>query len=148
MVTLRRFGHDVSVFAPVDDPEYPLEPFVVDGANLSSVAVQRLGRQGELRSGVGRPVRALDQGRRLDVARTNRSADPGVFLPAGRAGADGRHLAQFLCNVLEHRRRPLPDADREMKISARIAVSEAARPDAGQLIWAAMPSRPQRSRVF
>ena len=36
-LALQRLGHEVSVLAPVDDDDYPLEPFVVDGGKPVSV---------------------------------------------------------------------------------------------------------------
>ena len=92
-------------------------------------AVQRLGRQGELRSGVGRPGSALDQGRRLRCVYRARTglADPecscllgarGRWSPPGTVPSNvprALSAAYYLMQTAME------------KISARIAVSEAAR---------------------
>ncbi len=128
-VTLRRFGHDVSVLAPVDDDEYPLEPFVVDGGKPVSVPYN--GSVAKVNFG---PVSATRVRRWIkegdfDVLHVHEPASPTLSVLACWA-ARGPMVATWHSSL--QRSRALSAAYYLMqtameKISARIAVSEAAR---------------------
>ncbi|MEZ5186266.1 MAG: glycosyltransferase family 4 protein [Candidatus Nanopelagicales bacterium] len=128
-VTLRSFGHDVSVLAPVDDDDYPLEPFVVDGGKPVSVPYN--GSVAKVNFG---PVSATRVRRWIkegdfDVLHVHEPASPTLSLLACWA-ARGPMVATW--HSSQTRSRALSAAYYLMqtameKISARIAVSEAAR---------------------
>ena len=128
-VTLRRFGHDVSVLAPVDDPEYPLEPFVVDGGKPVSVpyngSVAKVNFGPVSAARVRRCIKECD----FDVLHVHEPASPTLSVLACWA-ARGPMVATW--HSSQQRSRALSAAYYLMqtameKISARIAVSEAAR---------------------
>lgn len=128
-VTLRRFGHDVSVLAPVDDDEYPLEDFVVDGGKPVSVPYN--GSVAKVNFG---PVSAARVRRWIkdgdfDVLHVHEPASPTLSVLACWA-ARGPIVATY--HSSQTKSRALSAAYYLMqtameKISARIAVSEAAR---------------------
>lgn len=128
-VTLRRFGHDVSVLAPVDDEDYPLEDFVVNGGQPVSVPYN--GSVAKVNFG---PVSAARVRRWIkdgdfDVLHVHEPASPTLSVLACWA-ARGPIVATF--HSSQTRSRALSAAYYLMqtaleKISGRIAVSEAAR---------------------
>lgn len=128
-VTLQRFGHDVSVLAPVDDATYPLESFVVDGGKPVSVpyngSVAKVNFGPVSASRVRRWVKDGD----FDVLHVHEPASPTLSVLACWA-ATGPMVATW--HSSQERSRALSAAYYLMqtameKISARIAVSEAAR---------------------
>ncbi len=128
-VTLRRFGHEVSVLAPVDDDAYPLENFVVDGGKPVSVPYN--GSVAKVNFG---PVSAARVRRWIkdgdfDVLHVHEPASPTLSVLACWA-ARGPIVATY--HSSQTKSRALSAAYYLMqtameKISARIAVSEAAR---------------------
>jgi phosphatidylinositol alpha-mannosyltransferase len=128
-VTLQRFGHDVSVLAPVDDVEYPLEEFVVDGGKPVSVPYN--GSVAKVNFGpvsAARVRRWIKEGE-FDVLHVHEPASPTLSVLACWA-ARGPMVATW--HSSQTRSRALSAAYYLMqtameKISARIAVSEAAR---------------------
>ena len=128
-LTLRRFGHEVSVLAPVDDDAYPLEDFVVDGGKPVSVPYN--GSVAKVNFG---PVSAARVRRWIkdgdfDVLHVHEPASPTLSVLACWA-ARGPIVATY--HSSQTRSRALSAAYYLMqtameKISARIAVSEAAR---------------------
>lgn len=128
-VTLRRFGHEVSVLAPVDDPEYPLEDFLVDGGKPVSVPYN--GSVAKVNFGpvsAARVRRWIKEGE-FDVLHVHEPASPTLSVLACWA-ARGPIVATY--HSSQTRSRALTAAYYVMqtameKISARIAVSEAAR---------------------
>jgi phosphatidylinositol alpha-mannosyltransferase len=128
-VALQRLGHQVSVLAPVDDDDYPLEPFVVDGGKPvpvpynGSVAKVNFGPVSAAR--VRRWVKEGD----FDVLHVHEPASPTLSVLACWA-ARGPIVATW--HSSQTRSRALTAAyylvqTAMEKISARIAVSEAAR---------------------
>ncbi len=128
-VTLRRFGHDVSVLAPIDDENYPLEDFVVDGGKPVSVPYN--GSVAKVNFGpvsAARVRRWIKEGE-FDVLHVHEPASPTLSVLACWA-ARGPIVATF--HSSQTRSRALSAAYYLMqtaleKISGRIAVSEAAR---------------------
>jgi phosphatidylinositol alpha-mannosyltransferase len=128
-LTLRRFGHDVSVLAPVDDDEYPLEDFVVDGGKPVSVPYN--GSVAKVNFGpvsAARVRRWIKEGD-FDVLHVHEPASPTLSVLACWA-ARGPIVATY--HSSQTRSRALSAAYYLMqtameKITARIAVSEAAR---------------------
>jgi phosphatidylinositol alpha-mannosyltransferase len=128
-VTLQRFGHEVSVLAPVDDEDYPLESFVVDGG--TPVSVPYNGSVAKVNFG---PVSAARVRRWIkdggfDVLHVHEPASPTLSVLACWS-ARGPIVATW--HSSQTRSRALSAAYYLMqtameKISARIAVSEAAR---------------------
>ncbi len=128
-VTLRRFGHEVSVLAPVDDDDYPLEDFVVDGGKPVSVPYN--GSVAKVNFGpvsAARVRRWIKEGD-FEVLHVHEPASPTLSVLACWA-ARGPIVATY--HSSQTRSRALSAAYYLMqtameKISARIAVSEAAR---------------------
>jgi phosphatidylinositol alpha-mannosyltransferase len=128
-VTLRRFGHDISVLAPIDDEHYPLEDFVVDGGKPVSVPYN--GSVAKVNFGpvsAARVRRWIKEGE-FDVLHVHEPASPTLSVLACWA-ARGPIVATF--HSSQTRSRALSAAYYLMqtaleKISGRIAVSEAAR---------------------
>ncbi|MEI2786113.1 MAG: glycosyltransferase family 4 protein [Candidatus Nanopelagicales bacterium] len=128
-VTLQRFGHEVSVLAPVDDDDYPLEDFVVDGGQPVSVPYN--GSVAKVNFGpvsAARVRRWIKEGD-FDVLHVHEPASPTLSVLACWA-ARGPIVATY--HSSQTRSRALSAAYYLMqtameKISARIAVSEAAR---------------------
>jgi phosphatidylinositol alpha-mannosyltransferase len=128
-VTLERFGHTVSVLAPVDDDEYPLESFVVDGGKPVSVPYN--GSVAKVNFGpvsAARVRRWIKEGD-FEVLHVHEPASPTLSVLACWA-ARGPMVATW--HSSQTRSRALSAAYYLMqtameKISARIAVSEAAR---------------------
>ncbi len=128
-LALQRFGHEVSVLAPVDDDDYPLEPFVVDGGKPVSVPYN--GSVAKVNFG---PVSAARVRRWIkdgdfDVLHVHEPASPTLSVLACWA-ARGPIVATW--HSSQTRSRALSAAyylvqTAMEKISARIAVSEAAR---------------------
>ncbi len=128
-LTLQRFGHEVSVLAPVDDDEYPLEDFVVDGGKPVSVPYN--GSVAKVNFGpvsAARVRRWIKEGQ-FDVLHVHEPASPTLSVLACWA-ARGPIVATW--HSSQARSRALSAAyylvqTAMEKISARIAVSEAAR---------------------
>ncbi len=128
-LTLRRFRHDVSVLAPVDDADFPLEDFVVDGGKPVSVPYN--GSVAKVNFGpvsATRVRRWIKEGE-FDVLHVHEPASPTLSVLACWA-ARGPIVATY--HSSQTRSRALTAAYYVMqtameKISARIAVSEAAR---------------------
>ena len=128
-LTLQRFGHEVSVLAPVDDDEYPLEDFVVDGGKPVSVPYN--GSVAKVNFGpvsAARVRRWIKDGE-FDVLHVHEPASPTLSVLACWA-ARGPIVATW--HSSQTRSRALSAAyylvqTAMEKISARIAVSEAAR---------------------
>ena len=128
-LALQRFGHEVSVLAPVDDDDYPLEPFVVDGGKPVSVPYN--GSVAKVNFGpvsAARVRRWIKDGE-FDVLHVHEPASPTLSVLACWA-ARGPIVATW--HSSQTRSRALSAAYYLMqtameKISARIAVSEAAR---------------------
>ena len=128
-IALQKLGHQVSVLAPVDDDEYPLEPFVVDGGKPvpvpynGSVAKVNFGPVSAAR--VRRWVKEGD----FDVLHVHEPASPTLSVLACWA-ARGPIVATWHSSQTHSRALTaayyLVQTAME-KISARIAVSEAAR---------------------
>ncbi len=128
-LTLQRFGHEVSVLAPVDDDDYPLEDFVVDAGKPVSVPYN--GSVAKVNFG---PVSAARVRRWIkdgdfDVLHVHEPASPTLSVLACWA-ARGPIVATW--HSSQTRSRALSAAyylvqTAMEKISARIAVSEAAR---------------------
>ncbi|MCU0298155.1 MAG: glycosyltransferase family 4 protein [Candidatus Nanopelagicales bacterium] len=128
-LTLQRFGHEVSVLAPIDDDEYPLEDFVVDGGKPVSVPYN--GSVAKVNFGpvsAARVRRWIKEGD-FDVLHVHEPASPTLSVLACWA-ARGPIVATW--HSSQTRSRALSAAyylvqTAMEKISARIAVSEAAR---------------------
>ena len=128
-VALQRLGHEVSVLAPVDDHDYPLEPFVVDGG--TPVSVPYNGSVAKVNFGpvsAARVRRWIKEGD-FDVLHVHEPASPTLSVLACWA-ARGPIVATWHSSLT--RSRALTAAyylvqTAMEKISARIAVSEAAR---------------------
>lgn len=128
-VELIRMGHDVSVLAPVDDQDYPLEPFVVDGGKPVSVPYN--GSVAKVNFGpvsATRVRRWIKEGQ-FDVLHVHEPASPTLSILACWA-ARGPIAATW--HSSQERSRALSAAyylvqTAMEKISGRIAVSEAAR---------------------
>ncbi len=128
-LALQRLGHEVSVLAPVDDDQYPLEPFIVDGGKPVSVPYN--GSVAKVNFGpvsAARVRRWIKEGD-FDVLHVHEPASPTLSVLACWA-ARGPIVATW--HSSQTRSRALSAAYYLMqtameKISARIAVSEAAR---------------------
>lgn len=128
-LALQRLGHQVSVLAPIDDDDYPLEPFVVDGGKPVSVPYN--GSVAKVNFGpvsAARVRRWIKEGD-FDVLHVHEPASPTLSVLACWA-ARGPIVATW--HSSQTRSRALTAAyylvqTAMEKISARIAVSEAAR---------------------
>lgn len=128
-IALQRLGHEVSVLAPVDDHDFPLEPFVVDGG--TPVSVPYNGSVAKVNFGpvsAARVRRWIKDGE-FDVLHVHEPASPTLSVLACWA-ARGPIVATW--HSSQTRSRALTAAyylvqTAMEKISARIAVSEAAR---------------------
>lgn len=128
-LALQRFGHEVSVLAPVDDDDYPLEDFVVDGGKPVSVPYN--GSVAKVNFGpvsAARVRRWIKEGD-FDVLHVHEPASPTLSVLACWA-ARGPIVATY--HSSQTRSRALSAAyyivqTAMEKITARIAVSEAAR---------------------
>ena len=128
-VSLIGFGHDVSVLAPVDDPDYPLEPFVVDAGKTVSVPYN--GSVAKVNFGpvsAARVRRWIKDGE-FDVVHVHEPVSPTLSVLTAWA-ARGPIVATWHSSV--ERSRALSAAYylaqiAMEKIAARIVVSEAAR---------------------
>lgn len=128
-VTLQRFGHEVSVLAPIDDDEYPLEDFVVDGGKPVSVPYN--GSVAKVNFGpvaAARVRRWIKEGD-FDVLHVHEPASPTLSILACWAAkgpiVGTYHSSQTKSRMLAASYYLIQTAIE--KISGRIAVSEAAR---------------------
>ena len=128
-IALQKLGHEVSVLAPVDDDEYPLESFVVDGGKPVSVPYN--GSVAKVNFGpvsAARVRRWVKEGD-FDVLHVHEPASPTLSVLACWA-ARGPIVATWHSSQTHSRALTaayyLVQTAME-KISARIAVSEAAR---------------------
>lgn len=128
-VSLIQLGHDVSVLAPVDDPQYPVEPFVVDAGKTVSVPYN--GSVAKVNFGpvsAARVRRWIKEGE-FDVVHVHEPVSPTLSVLTCWA-ARGPIVATWHSSL--DRSRALSAAyylaqTAMEKISARIVVSEAAR---------------------
>ena len=128
-VTLRRFGHDVSVLAPVDDEDYPLEDFVVNGGKPVSVPYNGSVAKVNFGPVSAARVRRWVKDNDFDVLHVHEPASPTLSVLACWA-ARGPIVGTF--HSSQTRSRALSASYYLVqtaleKISGRIAVSEAAR---------------------
>jgi len=128
-LALQRLGHEVSVLAPVDDDQYPLEPFIVDGGKPVSVPYNGSVAKVKFGSVSAARVRRWIKEGDFDVLHVHEPASPTLSVLACWA-ARGPIVATW--HSSQTRSRALSAAYYLMqtameKISARIAVSEAAR---------------------
>lgn len=127
--TLQRFGHEVSVLAPIDDDSYPLEPFVVDGGKPVSVPYNGSVAKVNFGPVTAARVRKWIKEGDFDVLHVHEPASPTLSVLACWA-ARGPIVATY--HSSQTRSRALSALYYVVqtameKIAARIAVSEAAR---------------------